>query len=250
MVLTSYLTNENNLYHRMDNDQVEQAVEALLKHSRAQETSSLTDTDARVSIQVVFKRVPNKTKHPVKVTLKHAMHNKSPSICLITKDPQRYYKDLMKTNNISVARVIGIGKLKKKFKDLEAKRILCDSHDVFLVDERVLPIVPRWLGSYFYRKGKAPVKVDLTQKDVKGVMDTGMRSYMVANLGKGSNLSIPCGRVSFDNEMLVENINSSVSNLCSYVRWKNIKSVYVKTESSVALPVYTALSNSSFKITN
>jgi len=234
----------------MDPEQVDKAIEALMKHCRAQDTSSLTDNDARVSVQVVFKRVPNKPKHSVRLTLKHSMYNKAPSVCLITKDPQRYYKDLMKTNNISIARVIGIDKLKKKFKELEAKRILCDSHDVFLVDERVVPIVPRWFGSYFYRKSKAPVKVNLKTKALKSEVEAATRSCMVANIGKGNNLSILCGRVSFDNESLIENIHAALDELCSNVRpgWKNVKAVYVKTENSVALPIYTAISNQTFKI--
>ncbi|XP_063691942.1 ribosomal L1 domain-containing protein 1-like [Bolinopsis microptera] len=235
----------------MDPTQVEKAVESLMKHCRAKESSSLTETDAHVYVQVVFKRVPNKTKHPVKLTLKNSIYNKEASVCLITKDPQRYYKDLMKTNNISVAKVIGVGKLKKKYKELEAKRILCDSHDVFLVDDRVLPIIPRWFGSYFYRKGKAPVKVNLKKKNLKQEVESCTRSYMVANLGKGNNLSIPCGRVSFDNELLSENLHSALNELCANVRpgWKNVKAVYLKTESSVALPVYSALDSRAFKIT-
>ena len=238
------------IHSGMNSTQIEKAVEALMKHCRAQESMSLTDTDAHVYVQVVFKKVPKKTKHPVRLSLKYSIYSKEASVCLITKDPQRYYKDLLKFNNISVARVVGIGKMKKKFKELEAKRILCDSHDVFLVDDRVLPIIPRWFGSYFYRKGKAPVKVNLKKKDLKRELEGATKSYMVANLGKGNNLSIPCGRVSFDNELLAENIQSSVNELCANVNpgWKNIKAVYLKTENSVALPLYTAVQNQAFKI--
>lgn len=234
----------------MDSVQLNKAVEALMKHCRAQESTSLTNTDSHVYAQVVFKKVPNKPKHPVKLTLKHSAYNKDPSICLVTKDPQRYYKDLMKSYNISVARVIGVGKLRKKFKELEAKRILCDNHDVFLVDDRVLPIIPRWFGNYFYRKGKAPIKVNLKKKNLKSEIEEATRSYMVANLGKGNNLSIPCGRVSFDNEWLSENLQSALDELCKGVKpgWKNIKAVYLKTEDSISLPVYAALNNQSFKI--
>jgi len=73
---------------------------------------------------------------------------------------------------------------------------------------------------------------------------------MVSNLGKGSNLSIPCGRVSFDNELLSENVLSALKELCANVNpgLKNIKAVYLKTENSVALPIYAALDNRTFKI--
>ena len=236
----------------MDQSQVDKAIEALMTHCRAQDSNSMTDTDSKVLVQVAFKRVPNKTKHPLRLTLKHSMYNKDLSVCLITKDPQRYYKDLVKTHDIDVARVIGIGKFKKKFKELESKRILCESHDVFLVDERVIPIVPRWFGKYFYKKGKAPIKVDLKKKDLKAEFETATRSYMMSNLGKGTSISIPCGRVSYDNEQLSDNVHAALQELCNQVNpgWKNIKAVYLKSDASVSLPLYTALSNSSFKIKN
>jgi len=234
----------------MDAVQVDKAVEALMKHCRAQESSSMTDTDSKVFVQVSFKNVPNKTKHPLRLTLKHAMYSHDPSICLITKDPQRYFKDLVKTHGIKVGRVIGVGKFKKKFKEREAKRILCESHDVFLVDERVIPIMPRWFGKYFYKKGKAPVKVDLTKKDLKSEIESATKSYMMSNLGNGNSISIPCGRVSFDNEQLSDNIHSALKELSSQVRpgWKNIKAVYIKSDASVSLPIYTSISTAAFKI--
>ena len=234
----------------MEVTQVKKAVDALMKHSRSQEMTSLTDTDHKVLIQLVFKKVPTRPKHPLRLTLTHPILSTVPSICLITKDPQRYYKDLLKTKDIPIGRVIGVGKLKKKFKEMEAKRILCDSYDVFLVDERVLPIIPRWLGKYFYRKGKAPVKVKLTVPDLKSEVETAARSFMLSNLGTGNTVSIPCGRVSFDNEMIVENVSAAVKEIKTQVKpgMKNIKSIYIKTELSVALPVYVSLSNTSLKI--
>jgi hypothetical protein len=40
----------------------------------------------------------------------------------------------------SVARVIGVSKLKTKFKQYEAKRVLCSSYDLFLADDRLVGI--------------------------------------------------------------------------------------------------------------
>eukprot|EP00116_Pleurobrachia_bachei_P005065 sb/3465327/ len=227
----------------MESEQVGKAVEALMKHCRAQKTNDLTSNDEKVSVQVVFKKVPSKPKHPIRLTMSHATGGSEPNICLITKDPQRQYKDLVKSHGITVGRVIDIGKLKKKFKELEAKRVLCNSYDCFLVDERVLPIVPRWLGKYFYTKGKAPIQVNLKKTDLSKEFSDAVRSYMVSNLGKGNNISVPCGKVSFDNDQLIDNVNSAVKSLCKNIKpgMKNVKSIYLKTETSVALPVYTAL---------
>lgn len=227
----------------MDPPQVEKAVDALLTHVRNGTERSLTDTDSKIMAQVGFKMVPAKPKHNIRLTLAHSMYPKDPKICLITKDPQRFFKDLVKTHDLPITKVLEISKLRKRHKEFEAKRILCDSYDVFLADDRIIPIIPRWFGSYFYKKGKAPIKVDLTKKNLKAEIDTAIKSFMLTGLGKGSNISIPCGHVSFDNEQLNENIASALDDLTKKVKpgWKNIKSVHIKSEASVSLPIYNAL---------
>lgn len=73
------------------------------------------------------------------------------SVCLITKDPQREYKDLLETHGIRfISRVVGIEKLKGKFKPFEARRMLLKENDLFLADERVVPLLPGLLGSKFF----------------------------------------------------------------------------------------------------
>lgn len=77
------------------------------------------------------------------------------SICLFTKDPQRQYKDLLEAQNIKyVSRVVGIEKLKGKFKPFEARRQLMNDHGLFLVDERVVPLLPKLLGTKFFKAKK------------------------------------------------------------------------------------------------
>src|ERR1700731_5272464 len=56
-------------------------------------------------------------------------------VCLITKDPQREYKDLLEAKKIKfISRVVGITKLKGKFKPFEAKRLLLKENGMFLAD--------------------------------------------------------------------------------------------------------------------
>ena len=43
-------------------------------------------------------------------------------------------------------KVIGISKLKAKYESHEAKRNLCSEYDLFLADNRVLPVLPKLLG--------------------------------------------------------------------------------------------------------
>lgn len=45
-----------------------------------------------------------------------------------------------------VAKVIGVSKLKGKYEPFEAKRQLCNSFDLFLADDRVVPSLPKLIG--------------------------------------------------------------------------------------------------------
>lgn len=76
-------------------------------------------------------------------------------VCLITKDPQREYKDLLASSNVKfINRVVGIEKLKGKFKPFEARRMLLRENGLFLADERVVPLLPKLLGKIFFEAKK------------------------------------------------------------------------------------------------
>jgi len=77
------------------------------------------------------------------------------SVCLITKDPQREYKDLLEKHGIKfISRVVGLEKLKGKFKPFEARRMLLKENGMFLADERVVPLLPKLLGSKWFEAKK------------------------------------------------------------------------------------------------
>ena len=45
-----------------------------------------------------------------------------------------------------IAKVIGISKLRGKYEPFEAKRKLCNSYDLFLADDRIIPSLPKLIG--------------------------------------------------------------------------------------------------------
>ena len=108
---------------------------------------------------VGLEKIPEKVSHkPAKMELKNpwkSAHDDSLAVCLITKDPQRQFKDLINPLGIkSLTKIVGLSKLKTKFKPYEAKRNLCAQFDVFLADERILPLLPKLLGKTFFEKKK------------------------------------------------------------------------------------------------
>lgn len=88
--------------------------------------------------------------------LKHPLVDpRTTAVCLITKDPQREYKDLLEAHKIKfISRVVGIEKLKGKFKGFDARRLLLKENGLFLADDRVIPLLPRLLGKLWFKAKK------------------------------------------------------------------------------------------------
>ena len=52
---------------------------------------------------------------------------------------------------------MGVDKLKGKFRPFEARRQLLQDHDLFLADDRVVPMLPKLLGKIFFNAKKYEV---------------------------------------------------------------------------------------------
>ena len=55
-----------------------------------------------------------------------------------------------------ITKVIGISKLKAKYKQFEARRKLRESYDLFVVDDRVVQMMPQLLGKTFFKCAARP----------------------------------------------------------------------------------------------
>ena len=103
------------------------------------------DLSIRLTFQLTCRPLEH-TLYPAKSTA---------SVCLLTKDPQREYKDLLVELGIkSISRVVGVSKLKGKFKPFDVRRQLLQDHDVFLADDRITTLLPALLGKKFFDSKK------------------------------------------------------------------------------------------------
>jgi len=158
------------------------AVDSLLKHALAHQAAKeqaelLPDrTEQYVWLVVAVKKMfPERKLKPFKMCvhssrlplrkpedlvsnspLSHPVIDpRTTPICLITKDPQREYKDLLESHDIKfISRVVGVEKLKGKFKPFEARRMLLKENGLFLADDRVIPLLPKLLGKAFFNAKK------------------------------------------------------------------------------------------------
>jgi ribosome biogenesis protein UTP30 len=157
-----------------------------------------------------------------------------------------------------IGRVLGLDKLKKKYKSYESKRQLLAEYDVFMVDDRIIKIVAQFLGKTFYNtKSTRPIPVRLTagaridksQKadnvvgTAQGVakeVETTLNSTYVS-MSASANTSIKVGKVSMTPQQLKENISAVVEKLVEKHiehKWRNVRGLYIKGPTTKALPIW------------
>ena len=229
---------------------VQRAVDALLNHAQRSKKSGgkvplLEDADP-ISVLIGMKTIPatNGRTKPYLITLEHPMMDpEETEVCLIVKDPQREFKDKIEEKGIkSVKKVIGVSKLRAKFKQYEAKRQLCSSFDLFLADDRVLPVLPHLLGKVFFEKKKQPLPVKLTQSN----WDSQFKNIFNATpfyLAEGMCSTVKIGHTGMERTQLASNIVSALDKVADVLpkKWQGIQALHIKTHDSIALPIYHAL---------
>ncbi|KAK9431367.1 ribosomal protein L1p/L10e family-domain-containing protein [Lipomyces doorenjongii] len=194
----------------LSSEQTKKAIAALIKHiekKAAEEAAATTDSDKPGSKkrklnllsddpsnpeesekQALYLVIGSKkylsdkpVMKPQRITVPHPIYNlDTTSICLITKDPQRMYKDILLDDENSpvkdrIARIVGISKLKTKFKTFEAKRQLRDDHDLFLADDRVVTMMPELLGKTFISVKKMPVPISILNPAAASALETAVK---------------------------------------------------------------------------
>ena len=145
-----------------------------------------------------------------------------------------------------VAKVIGYSKLKSNYKAHEARRRLCASYDLFLSDDRILPLLPKLLGKAFFKKKKQPIPVDLAREDWgAAVRRATSGAYFFVSAGGCSAVRV--ARAGQTPEEVAANALAAAEGVAARIPkgWKGIRAMYLKTNASVALPIYTALPDAS-----
>jgi ribosome biogenesis protein UTP30 len=243
--------------HSFDKPQAGKAIKALYawlkkekKAGKGKKDMFESEADDFIHLTVSLKKTqPVRKDKPVRIPLNHALYSLDEmESCLIVKDQAGEGKKAAKarieeSNILGVSKVLGVSNIRKKFATHEQKRQLCRDYPLFLADTRILPLLPKLLGKTFFKKKKTPVPVELrgsTAKWKQNIQDAITSTY--AHLSGGSCFTI---RIAKPNEhsqkQVLENLVSTVerlSELENIGKWKNIQSLFLKTTSSVSLPIY------------
>lgn len=215
---------------------------------------------------------------PRKIQLPHPLNTfQNTSICLITPEPQRQFKDAIAHPSFPtdlskrITRVISLKKLEAKYKSFEQKRQLRDSHDLFLADDRIISYLAPILGKTFYKSTpKRPIPITLAPSKPKEKKNPALPSTKksktqdcfttllapaqiakeinralsatTVHLSSSTNTAMKVGIASFAAEQVAENIEAVMAGLTekNLVSWRNLRGVHVKGPNTMAVPVWLA----------
>lgn len=223
---------------------------------------------------------------PGRIALPHSLTSlQAPSadtpgtkICLITADPQRRYKDLIEHPNFPastralIAKVIGLEKIKARYKSFESRRQLVSEYDIFLADDRTVTQLPKLLGKVFYHGGaKRPIPINLQGKkdanNEQGEKRTPLAqggtkairaapkpesiakeieralSAALVHLSPGTNTSVKVGTTRMSADAVKANIEAVVAGMVEkYIPqgWRGVKGLHVKGPRTASLPIWLA----------
>ncbi|KAK0386024.1 hypothetical protein NLU13_5861 [Sarocladium strictum] len=214
---------------------------------------------------------------PGKIRLPHSLNdNEHTTICLITADPQRAYKNIIADDSFPaelgkrITRVIDVTKLRAKYSRYEAQRKLFSEHDIFLGDDRIVNRLPKILGKTFFKTTqKRPIPVVLSAKqpksgkkkpagprpkknkaegetnagtpaDIAKEIEKALGSALVA-LSPSTNTSIKVAYAGMTAEQVAANVEAvSTALVEKWVpqKWRNVKSIHIKGPTTAALPIW------------
>jgi|AntRauTorckE5430_2_1112549.scaffolds.fasta_scaffold00168_10 ribosome biogenesis protein UTP30 len=241
----------------VDTELLNKAMTAIIKHHNGTVSkSALLGGDLPVHVQFTLARVPEKTSsRPIRIAIPHPLHKvlnpeesdvglEDAEVCLFVKDESKQWvKELLEKfpNEMgSIKKVLTLTSLRKKFTQYKDRRELLKSYDIFLADDRILPMLGKALGKNFFQEKKQPVPIKLTRKEaLPFTIKKCLRSSFMW-ISPGTCVSVKAGNTAMPLEHLVANATAIVENAAAHIprKWSNISAINVKTSQSVALPIY------------
>ncbi|KXG22520.1 hypothetical protein SORBI_3009G228500 [Sorghum bicolor] len=250
--------------HTVPRETVASAVASLTKwmKKRAAEARPNLLADERddlVVLQLSLRRVPaSRSTRPRLLPLPHpVVGHDGASVCVISDDRPKSRSpsasDLLHASKslhgLPVSEVIPLSTLRTDYRPYESRRRLAASHDLFIADRAILPLLPRVLGKAFYSTKKAPIGVDFTRvgwpEQVRKVLGS---AFLYLRSGTCSGIKV--GRLDMEEAEIVDNVMATVEEAVEKVpkKWANVRALHLKAVDSVALPIYQAVPELGMKI--
>ncbi|XP_021065034.1 ribosomal L1 domain-containing protein 1 [Mus pahari] len=236
---------------QLDREQIRKAVEVISDRSKSKTNNNelLLNGSENLFLMVILWKIPEKELR-ARVSLPHSILSESSDVCLFTKDefdsPEQtegFYKKLLKKHGVNtISQIIPFKTLKTEYKAYEAKLRLLGSFEVFITDERIRRHLPTHIGRHFYQRKKVPVSVNLLAKNLSKEINRCITGTVLNISKRGSCSTVRIGHTGMETEHIVDNI-LAVSEMLSEKlpeKWQSVKLLFLKTEKSVSLPIFSS----------
>mmetsp|Transcript_37157 Transcript_37157/g.90107 ORF Transcript_37157/g.90107 Transcript_37157/m.90107 type:complete len:501 (-) Transcript_37157:1523-3025(-) len=253
----------------VDNALTDKAVRALLKYheksTNESEKHSLLGNDRPVAVQFTLLRAPSANRpKPIPIVVPHPFFKtfdddaedgdiddgatEEPEICLIVKEESKPWCQEMiakfPDHLGGVKKVLGLDSLRKKHcNTYEQRRQLLHKYNMFLADDRILPMLSKLLGKAFIQSKRLPVPIDVTRETALpfAVQKALTSTYMT--LSKGTCVSVRAGHTGMKPEHIVANVLAICDGMTGAIpkfprKWANVQMIGIKTADSTLLPIY------------
>eukprot|EP00501_MAST-03F_sp_TOSAG23-6_P001234 GSMAST32.ASY1.ANO1.1280.1 assembled CDS len=235
----------------LDRDQVNRAVKSLLKYVQAKKDAqskiSLLDDGENISLILSLVKIPDKPSNkPIHIPIPNTLFDEnSTEMCLFVKESDaKDVKAKLEAEPVDgLKKVIGLNKLRKNYAQYKQRRELLSSYDVFLTDDRILPMLPKAIGKKFFVAKKQPIPIKVIgRRNLKKQVERA-RNATYLYLGWGACSSVRIGLTNMEHEAIVDNIMGAMETISLKIprKMKGIQAIHIKTSNSIALPIYNSL---------
>merc|ERR1719458_458387 len=209
----------------------------------------------KVQVSVAAIKLPRVADAQVlKLPLPHPTTPVTRDVCLIVKDFEKgirpdheptvaHYEAFLAEKGVKgVTKVMSLRELKVEYKTFESKTALSHLYDHFLVDARIIRLVPKFLGKPFYKKKKFPVQIKLDSKDLVKEVEKALSTSCLALAHTGTSSCVTVGLTSMPEDQLSSNLVAAVRLLETRYPggWANIRALHLLSGTD-SLPFYATL---------
>lgn len=209
-------TKEERLKTGLDAALVQKAAEALIKYHESQTADklSLLGNDQPVQVQFTLLRTPETpSRKPTRIMIPHPLFRlkavtdeatsktaaddvtlEEPEVCLIVKEESKPWCqemiDRFPEHMGCVKKVMGLQSLREKHSRYEQRRTLLNKYNIFMADDRILPMLSKALGTDFYKAKKLPIPISLTRQEALPFAIQKALSATYMSISKGTCIMI------------------------------------------------------------
>ncbi|XP_061191368.1 ribosomal L1 domain-containing protein 1-like [Saccostrea echinata] len=235
--------------------ELRKAVAGLLKLIKvADKKSDILQERERINLQINMKKIPNMPELTIQMNLPHGLFTPDTDVCLFVKDLDKtsrefeltedHFRDMLVDKGVNcIRKIIPLKELKLEYKPFEAKRNLSNEFGLFLADKRIMRLLPSLLGKNFYGRKRNPIQVDLEAKNLKAEVTKAVNSTRCIIKNRGSSSVVTIGHTEQSCDQIVDNVLKAIELLSQKFPGgpDNIKSLQVKTDTSMSIPFYMSL---------